>query len=159
MRGDVVRYDAARGYAFVAADELGEDVFLHVNDLDFDKALMAVGTVVDFDHEDGERGPRATRAALVSSPVADAVQAALGSGPTTGGTAEPAPHHTGRDTGRDTGQDSGHDGFADVLSAAELRTEVTERLLASAGDLTGRQVLAVRAAVEQIARSHGWLDA
>jgi CspA family cold shock protein len=149
VRGDVVRYDAIKGYAFVAADGLDEDVFLHVNDLDFDKSLMAVGTVVEFDHELGDRGPRATHATLVSSPVADAAQAALGSGPPLGPVAVPLPAAS-------TGP---HDGFADVLSAAELRAELTERLLSAAGDLTGRQVLAVRAAVEQLARTHGWLDA
>ncbi|PFG42708.1 cold shock CspA family protein [Isoptericola jiangsuensis] len=142
MQGNVVRYDAAKGYAFVATEGLDEDVFLHVNDLDFDKSLMAVGTVVDVDYEVGDRGPRATGASLVSSPVADAVQAALGGSTVSSPDVDQAPH----------------DGFADVLSAAELRVELTERLLAAAGDLTGRQVLAVRSAVEQVARGHGWLD-
>jgi CspA family cold shock protein len=143
VRGSVVRYDVSKGYAFVAADGLDEDVFLHVNDLDFDKSLMAVGTVVEIDYEDGDRGPRALGASLVSSPVADAVQAALG---------------TGASTPADAADPPPHDGFADVLSAAELRAELTERLLTAAGDLTGRQVLAVRHAVEQVARGHGWLD-
>jgi CspA family cold shock protein len=147
VRGSVVRYDATKGYAFVAADGLDEDVFLHVNDLDFDKALMAVGAVVEFDREEGDRGPRAARAELVSSPVAEAVQAALGAAPVPVFAVVPP-----------AGGDAVHDGFADVLSAAELRAEVTERLLAAAGDLTGRQVLAVRSVVEQIARAHGWLD-
>lgn len=148
MRGNVVRYDAIKGYAFVAADDLDEDVFLHVNDLEFDKALMAVGAEVDFTHEEGDRGPRAISAALLHSPVADAVQAAMGQGGTT-----PAPAAAAAPAGEHS-----HDGFADVLSTAELRAEVTEKLLSSAGDLTGRQVLAVRSAVEQIARAHGWLD-
>ncbi|WP_277213283.1 cold-shock protein [Isoptericola croceus] len=150
MRGEVVRYDAIKGYAFVAADDLDEDVFLHVNDIDFDKSLMAVGAVVELTHEMGERGPRAVSASLVRSPVADAVQAALG---------EPRPQAA--DPGAlaaPAGRDRPHDGFADVLSPAELRAEVTEKLLGSVPDLTGRQVLAVRAAVEQIARHHGWLD-
>ncbi|WP_402467576.1 cold-shock protein [Isoptericola aurantiacus] len=153
MRGNVVRYDAVKGYAFVASDELDEDVFLHVNDLDFDKALMAVDAEVEFDHELGDRGPRAVRASLVHSPVADAVQAALGAG---GG---PAPIPLRGADGAPSAAEHPHDGFADVLSRAELRTELTERLLASVGDLTGRQVLAVRTTVEQLARSHGWLDA
>lgn len=148
VHGEVVRYDAIKGYAFVAVEGLDEDVFLHVNDIDFDKSLMAVGTVVELDHETGERGPRALSASLVRSPVADAVQAALG-----GRTASREPGTPASASGGNA-----HDGFADVLSAAELRGEVTERLLASVGDLTGRQVLAVRAAVEQIARAHGWLD-
>ncbi|GAA1971074.1 cold shock domain-containing protein [Isoptericola halotolerans] len=151
VRGEVVRYDAIKGYAFVAADELDEDVFLHVNDIDFDKTLMAVGTVVELTHETGDRGPRALSASLVSSPVADAAHAALGGEPVRRADA-------GQRTERAPGQRP-HDGFADVLSAGELRAELTERLLASAGDLTGRQVLAVRGAVEQLARSHGWLDA
>jgi cold shock protein len=150
VRGEVVRYDAIKGYAFVAVDGLDEDVFLHVNDIDFDKTLMAVGTVVEVDHEDGDRGPRALSASLVSSPVAAAVQAALGGGQ------GPRPEEAG---GEPSAGRRPHDGFADVLSATELRAEVTERLLAAAGDLTGRQVLAVRAVVEKIARNHGWLDA
>lgn len=149
MRGEVVRYDAIKGYAFVAVDDLDEDVFLHVNDIDFDKALMAVGAVLEITHEQGDRGPRALSASLVSSPVADAVQAALGGQRTVD--AEPGAAAV-------TERDRPHDGFADVLSAAELRHEITERLLGSVGDLTGRQVLAVRTAVEQLARTHGWLD-
>ncbi|PRZ05729.1 putative cold-shock DNA-binding protein [Isoptericola sp. CG 20/1183] len=151
MRGEVVRYDAIKGYAFVAADGLDEDVFLHVNDIDFDKALLAVGAVVELDHEMGERGPRALSASLVRSPVADAVQAAMA-----GDRLPPAEPGT---TTSPVPSSHAHDGFADVLSAAELRGEVTERLLAAAGDLTGRQVLAVRGVVERIARAHGWLDA
>ncbi|MDO8148358.1 cold shock domain-containing protein [Isoptericola sp. b515] len=145
----MVRYDAIKGYAFVASDELDEDVFLHVNDLDFDKALMAVGTVVDFTHEMGERGPRAVSASLISSPVADAVHAAMGGPSSRDGAAPASPAASGDQ----------HDGYADVLSTAELRSEVTETLLSTVGDLTGRQVLAVRSAVEKMARRHGWLDA
>lgn len=155
VRGEVVRYDAIKGYAFVSVDGLDDDVFLHVNDIDFDKTLMAVGAVVDVAHEVGERGPRALSASLVRSPVADAVQAALGNGD---GPVPVGPVAASSPTTASAAGDQPHDGFADVLSVSELRGEVTERLLAAVGDLTGRQVLAVRTVVEQVARSHGWLD-
>jgi CspA family cold shock protein len=60
-KGKVVRFDEFRGYGFVAPDAGGEDVFIHVNDLDFDKRLIEPGALVEFDVEDGDRGPKASR--------------------------------------------------------------------------------------------------
>lgn len=65
VRGKVVRFDEMRGYGFVAPEGGGEDVFMHVNDLDVDKRLIEPGVVVEFTVEDGERGLKASDIRLV----------------------------------------------------------------------------------------------
>ncbi|GHF05556.1 DNA-binding protein [Amycolatopsis deserti] len=65
VRGKVVRFDEMRGYGFVAPEGGGEDVFMHVNDLDVDKHLITPGVVVEFTVEDGERGLKASDVRLV----------------------------------------------------------------------------------------------
>src|SRR5438067_3401070 len=65
VTGKVVRFDEIRGYGFVAPEGGGEDVFVHVNDLDVDKRLIAPGAVVEFTVEDGERGPKASNVTIV----------------------------------------------------------------------------------------------
>ena len=65
VRGRVVRFDDIRGYGFVTPEGGGEDVFMHVNDLDVDKRLITPGVVVEFTVEDGERGLKASGIRLV----------------------------------------------------------------------------------------------
>lgn len=65
VTGKVVRFDEIRGYGFVAPEGGGEDVFVHVNDLDVDKRLIAPGAIVEFTVEDGERGPKAANVRIV----------------------------------------------------------------------------------------------
>jgi cold shock protein len=65
VTGKVVRFDEIRGYGFVTPEGGGEDVFVHVNDLDVDKRLIAPGAVVEFAIEDGERGPKASNVRIV----------------------------------------------------------------------------------------------
>jgi cold shock CspA family protein len=65
VTGKVVRFDEIRGYGFVAPESGGEDVFVHVNDLDVDKRLIAPGAIVEFTVEDGERGPKASNVRIV----------------------------------------------------------------------------------------------
>lgn len=65
VTGKVVRFDESRGYGFVSPEGGGEDVFVHVNDLDVDKRLVAPGAIVEFILEDGERGPKASNVRIV----------------------------------------------------------------------------------------------
>ncbi|MFC7616562.1 cold shock domain-containing protein [Actinokineospora soli] len=133
VRGKVIRFDDVRGYGFVLPETGGEDVFLHVNDINFDKRKLTPGTVVEFVVEEGERGLKASDVSLVA----------------------------GRAT-QDYAADPGfpEDGdFADLLSVREFRDEVTEALLAGVPTLTAEQVVRVRQTVVGIARAHGWLDA
>jgi cold shock CspA family protein len=71
VTGKVVRFDEIRGYGFVAPEGGGEDVFVHVNDLDVDKRLIAPGAVVEFTVEDGERGPKASNVRIVRTAHGD----------------------------------------------------------------------------------------
>ncbi|NUT51961.1 MAG: cold shock domain-containing protein [Saccharothrix sp.] len=131
VKGKVVRFDEVRGYGFVSPDEGGEDVFIHVNDIDFDKRLMAPGALVEFLVEMGERGPKASRVSLVREAPARA-----------GGGYEP----------------NGNDVFCEVVSTKRYLQEVTETLLASAPGMTGEQIVNVRQSLVGMARKYNWIE-
>jgi cold shock CspA family protein len=148
VQGKVIRFDEVRGYGFVAPDTGGDDVFIHVNDLEFDKRHLAVGAVVDFAVEDGDRGLKASTVTLVA-PAPVPAMAAAGVGPAVTAAPVPAfllplPDAASRVAG-------------DGPSERELATEVTEVLLAGVPSLTAEQVLATRGAFVAVARSHGWV--
>ncbi|SFS77672.1 cold-shock protein [Saccharopolyspora flava] len=134
VTGKVIRFDEVRGYGFVAPDVGGEDVFIHVNDLTFDKHLVVPGVVVEFDLEDSDRGPKASNVSIVREAPAAPVER---------GENEPPP---------------GEELF-DVLSPKEFHETITEALLTSAPTMTAEQILQVRQKLTQIAVRHGWVDA
>jgi cold shock CspA family protein len=148
VQGKVIRFDEVRGYGFVAPDTGGDDVFIHVNDLEFDKRHLAVGAVVDFKVEDGDRGLKASEVTLVApAPVPAMAAAGVGSGglPVSAPAfLPPLPDAAARPGG-------------DAPSERELAAEVTEVLLAGVPTLTAEQVLATRGAFVAVARSHGWV--
>ncbi|GAA1852967.1 cold shock domain-containing protein [Myceligenerans crystallogenes] len=150
VQGRVIRYDEVRGYGFVAPDEGGDDVFLHVNDLDFDKRKLVVGAVVEFETEEGDRGPKASQVTLVSTPAAQP-QAAPIAVPVLNGTtaAAGAPMIVLPDTGADDG---------DAVTDRQLTAEVTEMLLAGVPTLTAEQVVLTRQAMVALAKAHGWVE-
>ena len=143
VQGKVIRFDEVRGYGFVAPDTGGDDVFIHVNDLEFDKRHLAVGAVVDFAVEDGDRGLKASTVSLVAQAPALAT-AAVGAGAPVPAFLPPLP-------------DAGSRPDGDAPSERELAVEVTEVLLAGVPTLTAEQVLATRGAFVAVARSHGWV--
>lgn len=146
VQGKVIRFDEVRGYGFVAPDTGGDDVFIHVNDLEFDKRNLAVGAVVDFAVEDGDRGLKASTVTLVAP--APALAASTVSAITQVAPAPaflpPLPDAASRADG-------------EAPSERELAVEVTEVLLAGVPTLTAEQVLATRGAFVAVARSHGWV--
>ena len=148
VQGKVIRFDEVRGYGFVAPDTGGDDVFIHVNDLEFDKRHLAVGAVVDFAVEDGDRGLKASGVTLVA-PAPAPVLAAAGVG--AGGLGVPAPAFL------PPLPDAALRSDGDAPSERELAVEVTEVLLAGVPTLTAEQVLATRGAFVAVARSHGWV--
>ncbi|OKI23224.1 DNA-binding protein [Saccharothrix sp. CB00851] len=135
VKGKVVRFDEVRGYGFVSPEEGGEDVFIHVNDIDFDKRLMAPGALVEFLVEMGDRGPKASRVSLVR-------EASVRSGTS---------YHSGDDV-------NGNDMFCEVVSTKRYLQEVTETLLAAAPGMTAEQILNVRKNLVGMARKYNWIE-
>lgn len=140
--GKVIRFDEFKGYGFVAPDEGGEDVFIHVNDLDFDKRLLAPGVRVEYVAEHGDRGLKAGQVQIVDS-------------------AAPVQHRPAHPVAHVGTESTGHeydDVVCDVLARSDFSTELTEALLQANRGLTAEQVLDVREAVIRIAASHKWLE-
>lgn len=138
VAGKVVRFDEFRGYGFVAPDTGGEDVFLHVNDLQFDKRLLGPGALVEFDVEEGDRGLKASHVRMISRGVDRPVMSSV-----------PKP----------TPRVNDDDGMCDVLSVKEFLEEVTETLMDAAPSMTAEQILHVRQRLAQVAHTHGWVEA
>lgn len=137
VSGKVVRFDEFRGYGFVAPNTGGEDVFLHVNDLQFDKRLLGPGALVEFDVEEGDRGLKASHVRMISR------------GGDRPATPEPKPVFRATDD----------DGMCDVLSVKEFLEEVTETLLDAAPSITAEQIVHIRQRLAQVAHTHGWVEA
>lgn len=57
MQGTVKFFNDMKNYGFIEPDEGDEDVFFHVSDLDAESANE--GDEVEFEEEEGDRGPRA----------------------------------------------------------------------------------------------------
>ncbi|WP_186241821.1 cold shock domain-containing protein [Mycobacterium simulans] len=135
VTGKIVRFDEMRGYGFITPDIGGDDVFLHVNDLEMEKRLATRGARVSFEIEEGDRGKFATEVRMstdvapVRAPVSDAEDL-----------------------------NAANDDYFDVLSSEEFLHVVTEKLLQITPPLTAQQILAVRSSFEQLARQQGLID-
>lgn len=134
VTGQVVRFDDVRGYGFIAPDVGGEDVFLHANDLQINKARVRPGIKVTFEVEEGARGKFATAVRLAATaPEAQSPTDSEASAPSDGD-------------------------YFDVLSADDFKRVVTEMLLHIDHPLTGAQILEVRTGLETVAQKYGWID-
>ncbi|MFI6088804.1 cold-shock protein [Streptomyces sp. NPDC051218] len=149
VAGRVVRFDGARGYGFIAPEDGGEDVFLHANDLLIPEPLVHTGARVEFEIEEGERGPKASSVRLPKG--AQAPTARL---PFAGGRAEVPPSIQASASGFDDGEEP----TCDVLSVAEYSFEMTELLLDAAPWMTGEQVKQLREQLVQHGKGHGWVE-
>ncbi|WP_246600521.1 cold-shock protein [Skermania piniformis] len=141
--GRIVRFDHERGYGFIAPESGGEDLFVHTNDLLFEKALARPGIEVRFRAEDSDRGGKATDVELrvrdaapreairmaPAAPVAAVSPAAVSAG----------------------------DGASDILTEPEFLAEVTEVLLNSSSELRAGQMLEIRTRLLRLADEHGWI--
>ncbi|MFB7507249.1 cold-shock protein [Streptomyces broussonetiae] len=137
--GRVVRFDGMRGYGFIAPEQGGEDVFLHVNDLLIPESSVRSGLAVEFEVENGGRGLKASSVRFAKD-------------------AEGAPSQTAESADRVAAAADGQEPMCDVLGSAEYTREVTELLLACVPDLTGQQILATRKQLVLFAKRHGWIE-
>lgn len=98
-------------------------MFLHVNDMLIPESQVRTGLAVEFEIEEGERGPKASSVRLADNAVPDS-----------------------------------DNYMCDVLSVKEYTREVTEVLLDGVPSLTGEQIVAVRRAMVNVAKRHGWTE-
>jgi cold shock CspA family protein len=154
VTGRVISFDEFRGYGFIAPDTGGEDVFMHVNDLNGDKRLITVDSRVEFMLENGGKGPKASRVRLLDRPGAASgtVPPMPASPPLSSIPPIPAMPRESAD------RPGGDPGFCDVLSVRELSQEITEAVLTAVPTLTAEQILRIRAVVVDLAHGHGWTE-
>jgi len=137
--GRVLQFDEERGYGFIAADDGGEDVFLHASVFEGDSRQLVPGLPVEFETMAGDRGRKAFGVHVLktsrTSPVADTESVA-------------GPAHVADDD----------EGLCDVLSESRFGQEITEILLESAPDMAGKHIVQVRQNMIAFGRKHGWID-
>lgn len=132
--GRVLQFDPDRGYGFIAADDGGEDVFLHSSVFDGDPKELAPGVRVEFEVMAGDRGRKAF-----------------------------AVHHAGGEQRRPApvvpaAQPGDDEPMCEVLSESEFNQEVTDVLLEAVPTLTGAQILQTRKTLLDFAKKRGWVD-
>lgn len=144
MTGKILRFDEVRGYGFIAPDSRDEDVFMHANDLLDEKSYYQAGNEVEFLMEEGEKGPKASRIRLLHKPTGHQLaHNSLASG-------RPRTHAQ---------ESRADDEMCDVLTAADLRSELIETLVAADETLTAAQIQRIRTSIVDLARGHGWVEA
>jgi cold shock protein len=141
--GKVLQFDPGRGYGFVAADDGGEDVFLHASVFDGDPGELVPGTALEFQVMAGDRGRKAFSVRFAGDTYTTSEQLILPSQKSS-----PAQEsHSGEE-----------DQMCDVLSQAEFQGELTELLVKTIPALSGAQILEVRQGLLEFAKTRGWVD-
>ena len=138
LTGRVVRFDEARGFGFIAPEGASgqQDVFLHVNGLVDGAKSVETGTRVAFQMMQGNRGLKAYDVKII------------------GDDESPPAERLGE---RSEVPDLPETDMCDVLTRAELTSELTELLLTKVPTLTGAQLVEARAALLALAKSHDWV--
>lgn len=136
ITGKILQFDSIRGYGFVAADDGGEDIFLHASAFDGDPGELVPGTPLEFQVMAGDRGRKAYA-------VRFAEDQEVSLSPER--TAQPLPAVD-------------EEQMCDVLFQTEFETGITELLLRIIPALTGAQVLEVRRGMLEFAKTRGWID-
>ncbi len=64
--GTVKWFSDEKGFGFIAPDEPGKDLFVHYTGLSGDLRSLQEGDKVEFETEQGQKGPAATRVQVLS---------------------------------------------------------------------------------------------
>ncbi|GAA4677939.1 cold shock domain-containing protein [Gordonia humi] len=159
VSGKVVHFDSNRGFGFLAPEDGGDDVFLHINDISIDENLLRPGAVVEFDVESTDRGSKATNVKVTEEAPA---------GDPAAERAHRREDNRGKFGDRDRGErrdrfDRNDRGGRDDRgprrprhSGGPLFNEITELLLDSSPDLTARQITSIRSRILDLASTRGW---
>ena len=66
MTGTVIKFDAGRGYGFIAPNGGGRDTFVHFTGIIADGfRTLNEGEVVSYDLEPSDKGPRAVNVSVI----------------------------------------------------------------------------------------------
>ena len=164
VSGKVVHFDTNRGFGFLAPENGGDDVFLHINDISIDENLLRPGAVVEFDVESTDRGSKATNVKVTQEapeggdPAAERAQRREERGGNRFGDRDRGDRGDRRDRGDRFGDrgDRGDRGPRRRPGGGPLFNEITELLLDASPDLTARQITSIRSRLLDLASSRGW---
>jgi CspA family cold shock protein len=151
--GKVLQFDPSRGYGFVAADDGGEDIFVHASVFKGDSNELVPGVPLEFEIMAGDRGRKAFGVRFAASRSAPPQQAEPAPVPPPVAPLQrliPAPQAFSAPE---------EDQMCDVLSQTEFGTELTELLLNTIPALHGPQILELRQSMLGFAKKRGWVDA
>lgn len=160
--GRVLQFDESRGYGFVAAEDGGDDIFLHVSVFNGYPDMLVPGTLVEYQVMAGERGRKAYDARLADEDYEKnpAPKPPVKPAPVKPIVAQTVPAQAVPSQARPAGtvQTGDEEQMCDVLSEAEFRQELTELLMTAVPELTGLQIARARQSLLEFAKEHGWSD-
>lgn len=158
VSGKVVHFDSNRGFGFLAPEDGGDDVFLHINDINIDENLLRPGAVVEFDVESTDRGSKAMNVKVTGeAPAGDPAAERAHRREESRGKFGDRDRGDRRDRFDRGGRDRDDRGPRRPRhSGGPLFNEVTELLLDSSPDLTARQITSIRSRILDLAASRGW---
>jgi cold shock protein len=133
VTGRIVQFNQTRGYGFIAPDGGGDDVFLHSEELKAYGHAVRIGTRVQFDVLDGQRGLKAFDVSVLDPPP-------------------------GVDSRSGHAPDARDDELSDVIPAMEYAREVTDALIAYCPNVTAAQIVEIRQRLTVSARRRGWIE-